>query len=77
MATFCLLHGKWHDPGCWEPLVRELERGGHRCLTPPVPFDDPAATYEQRARPAVDALAGADGPVVVVGHSLAAGVAPL
>jgi pimeloyl-ACP methyl ester carboxylesterase len=77
VATFCLLHGKWHDGSCWDPLVRELVRRGHRCLTPHVPFEDPAATYEQRARPAIDALRGADQPVAVVGHSLAAGVAPL
>jgi pimeloyl-ACP methyl ester carboxylesterase len=77
VATFCLLHGKWHDGACWEPLVGELERRGHRCVTPDVPFHEPEATYEQRARPAIDALRGADEPVVVVGHSLAAGVAPL
>lgn len=77
MATFCLLHGKWHDPACWQPLVGELEQRGHRCVTPGVPFDDPTATYEQRALPAIEELGDADTPVVVVGHSLAAGVAPL
>ena len=77
MATFCLLHGKWHDPASWEPLVRELGRSGHACVTPEIPFGDPAAGHEQRAAPAVAAVRGADGPVVVVGHSLAGAVAPI
>jgi pimeloyl-ACP methyl ester carboxylesterase len=77
VATFCLLHGKWHDGSCWEPLARELEQRGHRCLTPDVPFGDPVAGHEQRARPAIEALRGAWRPVAVVGHSLSAGVAAL
>lgn len=55
----------------------ELERRGHRCVSPDVRFRDPAATYGQRAAPAIEALRGVDEPVAVVGHSLAAGVAPL
>lgn len=77
MATFCLLHGKWHGGDCWVPLTAELERHGHRCLAPDLPLDDPAATHERRARPAIEAMRGARGPLVVVGHSLAASVAPL
>src|SRR4051794_28852958 len=76
-TTFCLLHGKWHDSSCWEPLVRELEARGHRCATPDLPFHDPAATHDQRAQPALAALREAEGPVAVVGHSLAAAIAPL
>jgi hypothetical protein len=75
--SFCLLHGKWHEPSSWDPLVRELELLGHDCLAPPVPSHDPAAGYEALARPAIEALAGVDGPIAVVGHSLAAAVAPL
>jgi pimeloyl-ACP methyl ester carboxylesterase len=77
VATFCLLHGKWHDGGCWDPLVVELERRGHRCVAPDLPFGDPAAGHEQRARPALEALGGAAEPVVVVGHSLSAGIAAI
>ncbi len=76
MATFCLLHGKWHDASSWEPLARRLEQHGHRCVAPNLPFDDPAAGHEERAWPAIAALRGAQNPVVV-GHSLAAGVAAL
>jgi pimeloyl-ACP methyl ester carboxylesterase len=42
-----------------------------------MPFDDPQADYEQRARPASEALDGVDGPVVVVGHSIASAEAAL
>jgi len=77
MATFSLLHGNWHDSSCWEPLIRRLEPLGHRCSTPDLPLHDPAAGYLERARPAIEALASAEPPVVVVGHSLAAGVGPI
>lgn len=75
-ATFCLLHGKWHDGSCWAPLRGELEALGHRCLTPDLPFSDAGATHVQRARPAVEALRGIHA-AVVVGHSLSAGVAAI
>ena len=77
MATICLLHGKWHDASCWQPLVGPLDQLGYRVVTPDVPLHDPEAGYEQRAQPAVDALVGAEPPVIVVGHSLGAGVAPI
>src|SRR3954449_9066986 len=77
MATVCLLHGNWHDGSCWEPLARRLEQLGHRVLAPDLPLDDPAAGYAERARPAIEALASAEPPVAVVGHSLAAGIAPI
>src|SRR4051812_46700977 len=77
MATMCLLHGNWHDGSCWEPLTSRLERLGHRALTPDLPLHDPTAGYAERARPAIEALASAEPPVVVVGHSLPAGIAPI
>jgi pimeloyl-ACP methyl ester carboxylesterase len=77
MATICLLHGNWHDGSCWEPLTGRLERLGHRVLTPELPLHDPTAGYAERARPAIEALASAEPPVAVVGHSLAAGIAPI
>jgi pimeloyl-ACP methyl ester carboxylesterase len=76
MATFCLLHGNWHDPSCWEPLGAELEARGHRWIAPPVPFHDPATTHADRAQPAIDAVRGTD-EALVVAHSLAASVAAL
>jgi len=46
-------------------------------IAPDLPFDDPYTTYEQRAQRALEALQGHDEPVVIVGHSLATGYAPL
>lgn len=77
MATFCLLHGGWHDPSCWDQLVGSVEGRGHSALTPDLPFHDPALGFEQRVQPALDGLDDAEDPVVVVGHSLASGYAPL
>jgi pimeloyl-ACP methyl ester carboxylesterase len=77
VATFCLIHGNWHDGSCWAPLVEPLRSRGHEVLAPDMPFDDAAATYEERARPAVAALADVEGPIVVVGHSVGSAEAAL
>ena len=77
MATFCLLHGDWHDGACWQPLLGPLRARGHEALAPDLPYDDPAAGFEERIGPALQALDGATGPVVVVGHSVSSGYAAL
>ncbi len=77
MATFCLIHGAWHDGSCWAPLVPALRARGHDAVAPDLPLDDPAVGFEERARPAVDVLRDAGDPVVVVGHSMASAYAAL
>lgn len=77
MATFCLIHGVWHDASCWEPLSERLEARGHDVVAPDLPYHDPETTYEDRARPALEALDGVAGDVVVVGHSAGSAYAPL
>jgi pimeloyl-ACP methyl ester carboxylesterase len=77
VITFCLIHGQWHDGSCWESVLDRLRARGHDGVAPDMPFDDPQADYEQRARPALEALDGVDGPVVVVGHSIASAEAAL
>jgi pimeloyl-ACP methyl ester carboxylesterase len=77
VATFCLLHGAWHEPSCWEPLQERLEALGHTTAAPDLPLHDPAAGFEQRIRPAVEALEGADEPIVVVVHSQSSALGPL
>ena len=77
MATFCLLHGDWHDGACWVPLVGELRARGHEAVAPDMPYGDPDAGYEQRVQPALRALEGVSGPLVVVGHSVSSGYAAL
>lgn len=77
MATFCLLHGDWHDGSCWEPLVGPLRARGHAAVAPDLPIDDPGAGFEERAKPGLAALEGVTGAVVVVGHSASSGYAAL
>jgi pimeloyl-ACP methyl ester carboxylesterase len=42
---------------------------GHRVITPDLPLQDPDAGFDERIRPAIDAIAGVGGPLVIVGHS--------
>ena len=69
MVTFGLVHGAQHGAWCWERLVPELERRGHRAVAVDLPCDDPDASIADYATCVVDALAGLD-DVVLVGHSL-------
>ncbi|HVG67740.1 MAG TPA: alpha/beta hydrolase [Gaiellales bacterium] len=76
MATFCLIHGHWHDGSCWASVAAKLRSRGHHVATPDMPFDRPH-TYRERAQPASDAVAHVQPPVVVVGHSVASAEAAL
>lgn len=71
---FALIHGAWHGAWCWDRLIPELERRGHRAVAVDLPCDDPAATTMGNAKLVADSVAdsGADAgdDVVVVGHSL-------
>jgi pimeloyl-ACP methyl ester carboxylesterase len=69
VATFCLIHGAWHGPDCWDQLAPRLAERGHAVLTPDLPLHDSAAGFDQRVRPALEALDGVDDPLVIVGHS--------
>lgn len=77
MATFCLLHGAWHEPSCWEQLQEHLDALGHHTAAPDLPLHEPKASYEDRVRPALESLEGADGPVVVVAHPQSSSLGPL
>jgi pimeloyl-ACP methyl ester carboxylesterase len=69
VATFCLIHGAWHEPSCWDELTPLLLERGHRVVAPDLPLQDREAGFEERIRPALDAVEGADDPLVIVGHS--------
>lgn len=69
MATFVLIHGAFGSPAELLPVVPELEALSHRAIAVDLPCTDPTATLDDYARTVVDAMAGIDGPVVVVGHS--------
>src|SRR3982750_2666744 len=79
MTTFGLIHGAWHGAWCWDRLIPELERRGHRAVAVDLPCDDPSATTMGNARLVADALDAARSgeDVVVVGHSLGGIVAPV
>jgi pimeloyl-ACP methyl ester carboxylesterase len=77
VATFALVHGAWHGGWCWDPLVAELERAGHRSIAVDLPCDDPAATFSTYADVVVEAIKDEGDDVVVVGHSLAGHTIPL
>jgi pimeloyl-ACP methyl ester carboxylesterase len=76
VANFCLVHGAWHDAACWDTAADRLRAAGHDVVAPDLPFDDPATTFDERIAPALAAIAGFDGPVIAVGHSMGAGYAP-
>ena len=70
IATFCLIHGKWHDASCWDLLAARLRAAGHSAVAPDLPYEDPQTSHAQRIQPALDAVKGDERRVVVVGHSL-------
>lgn len=77
MAGFALIHGAWHQSSCWDEVVGWLRARGHDAVAPDLPLDDPAAGFERRAAPAVEALDALADPVVVVGHSMGSAYATL
>jgi pimeloyl-ACP methyl ester carboxylesterase len=69
VATFCLIHGAWHEPSCWDELTPQLMERGHEVVVPDLPLQDPEAGFDQRIQPALNAIDGVDGPLIIVGHS--------
>lgn len=69
MTTFVLVHGGFGSPAELAPVIPELEALGHRAIAVDLPSTDPAATLDDYAETVVAAMAGIDGPVVVVAHS--------
>ena len=69
MATFVLVHGAFGSPAELAPVIPWLEAQGHRAIAVDLPCTDPSATLDDYALTVTGAMAGIDGPVVVVGHS--------
>jgi hypothetical protein len=78
MTDYLLVHGAAHGAWCWDAVVGELERRGHRAVVVDLPVQEADAGAVRYAE--VSALAArsqsADSPVAV-GHSLAGLVIPL
>ena len=69
MATFVLVHGAFGSPAELASVIPFLEALGHRAIAVDLPCTDPSATLDDYALTVTEAMAGIDGPVVVVGHS--------
>jgi pimeloyl-ACP methyl ester carboxylesterase len=69
MATYVLVHGAFGSPAELAPVIPFLEALGHRAVAVDLPSTDPAATLDDYARTVAEAMAGIEGPIVVVGHS--------
>lgn len=75
-----LVHGAYHGAWCWELLVPELQRLGHRAISMDLPISDPdagAAAYADAVARALDALPDPAGAPAIVAHSMGGLVAPL
>ena len=73
------MHGAYHGGWCWDRLVAELGRLGHRAIAPDLPCDDPRAGHAEYTTAVVNAMdaGGAGGDAVLVGHSLGGFTIPL
>ena len=77
MTTYALMHGEWHSGWHWHALVEILREHGYRAVAPDLPIDDPDAGAIEWANAVLDAVSDDDGPIIVVGHSLAGLAVPL
>jgi pimeloyl-ACP methyl ester carboxylesterase len=71
-----LVHGSYHGSWCWAFLRPELERLGHRVITPDLAISDPGLGAADYAKSVAAAIDPASEPVLV-GHSMAGLVIPL
>jgi pimeloyl-ACP methyl ester carboxylesterase len=75
MATYVLIHGAWHGAWCWDFVKPELEKEGHKVITPNLPIDT-EATLIDYAKFVVNEIDEEWDPIVV-GHSMAGLLLPL
>lgn len=77
MATFLLVHGAWHDAGCWRALASCLRSRGHDVVTPTLPghgsdnLSPWSITMEKYATAINDVAAHLEEKPICVGHSMA------
>jgi pimeloyl-ACP methyl ester carboxylesterase len=80
MVDFVLVHGGLAGAWCWELLMPELARLGHRSTAMDLPISDPQATIDDYADAVVAAAAGLSGAGMgrpwLVGHSMGGLVIP-
>ncbi len=77
MTTFVLIHGAFHGAWCWEKTTPLLEAAGHQVVTPALPGHGnnpcPRAEMgqERYGDEMTEIIKDLDGPVTLVGHSMA------
>jgi pimeloyl-ACP methyl ester carboxylesterase len=77
VTTFALVPGAWHGAWCWERVALLLTAAGNAVVTMDLPCADPAAGCDAYARVVLDAVAGVDDDLVLVGHSAGGLTTPL
>jgi hypothetical protein len=77
MATFGLIAGGCHNAWAWDKLIPELEARGQGAVAPTLPTDDPKAGLADYVDAVAAGLAGVEGPLILVGHSMAGYYLPL
>lgn len=80
MASFCLIHGSGQGPAGWKLLVQELERHGHRVLTPALTVSRADECLDWHADTLAEALEGSGfhtPEVICVAHSASGMFLPL
>ena len=77
--TLILVHGSWHDGGCWSAVRAQLAAAGVHSIAPTLPghgADDDRlnVSHDDYVRTVVDALDALDRPSALVGHSFGGSV---
>ncbi len=74
--TIVLVHGAWHGSWCWHNVVQALEAEGFAAIAVDLPGRSPGSSkriwhrMSEYVAHVDDVVAGVDGPVVLVGHSM-------
>lgn len=75
--TYVLVHGAWHGSWCWKKVAQHLRDLDHKVIVPNLPghYDNPydfrhirLSTYVNHIE---EILGQCEGPVILVGHSMA------
>ena len=77
VKTYILVHGAWHGAWCWYKVVPLLEARGHKVVAPDLPGHGKDTTKPEQVTLAdyvnkvVSVANDQNGPVILVGHSMA------
>ena len=80
MSSYCLIHSSGQGPAGWDLVVRELERRGHRVLTPAFRVDRSDEGLLWHTETLIDALDQSGFPsqdLICVAHSAGGMYLPL